>query len=130
MEKRSEKRPRRPARPRAAVLPELAHYRRLRRELARAERLLAEYGGAAEEFGLYPGSPALADPRPIHCSTGPLPPALVLARAQAQAARAERLTEETQAARRRLQTRLLQQSRTAAEYRALCRRFLPDGEET
>ena len=29
MEKRSEKRPRRPARPRAAVLPELAHYRRL-----------------------------------------------------------------------------------------------------
>ena len=47
-----------------------------------------------------------------------------------QAARAERLTEETQAARRRLQTRLMQQSRTAAEYRALCRRFLPDGEET
>lgn len=106
--------------------PDLAEYRRLQRQLAGAERRLAEFCAAIEDFDLHPGSPALADPYPIHCSVGELLPAELLARAQAEAVRTEELTAAVEAARSQVQTRLLQQSRDAAEYQALCRRYLKD----
>jgi hypothetical protein len=95
----------------------LLEYRQAKQQADASEARLEEFCSAIEDFGL--GAADSRDTRAIRCREKAYTPKEILAQAEAEAIRLEKLTEKASNARGRVLTNILRQSSNLAEYRAL-----------
>jgi hypothetical protein len=106
----------------------LQEYQRAKQLADASEARLDEYCSAIEDFGLeVPGRTPQG--QIIYCRERACTPAEILARAEAEAARLEKLTASANDARGRVLVTILRQSRNLTEYRALRWLYVDSAEE-
>ncbi len=106
----------------------LQEYQRAKQLADASEARLDEYCSAIEDFGLeLPGR--IPQGEIVYCRERACTPAEILARAEAEAARLEKLTARANDARGRVLVTILRQSRNLTEYRALRWLYVDSAEE-